>query len=92
MKLKPEEIELKGQWNFNGSEVENDAVCDRIEWLVENQLKQINTDKSGWDTLYQDPYDNRFWELIYPQSHMHGGGPPMLKYLSNHKAQKKYQL
>lgn len=29
-KLKPEEIELKGQWNFNGSEIENDAVCDRI--------------------------------------------------------------
>jgi len=33
------------------------------------------TDYNGWDVLYLDPADGRYWERILPSSEMHGGGP-----------------
>ena len=42
--------------------------------------------------LYRDPNDNRLWELIYPQSEMHGGGPPELRNLTFNEARQKYDV
>ena len=58
--------------------------------LVASHLVEIARDSTGWDTLYVDPDDGRFWEHIYPQSEMHGGGPPMLKHVSEEEARAKY--
>ena len=92
MKLKSNETLLKGGWNFNGSSMESDETTKRIEWLISERLDAIATDQSGWEKLYQDKDDNRYWELTYPQSEGYGGGPPQLEYLSIKKAQKKYQI
>ena len=48
--------------------------------------------RGGWEVLYPEPRDGRFWELIYPHSQMQGGGPPRLHLLSSKEARAKYCL
>lgn len=90
MQLSSKEKKLIGKWIYEDGSVCKDEVSEQIEWLINNQLKRIGTDKSGWDVLYVDPVDNRLWELIYPESEMQGGGPPSLICLSKEEAMKKY--
>ena len=81
---------LLGDWIVRGTQVEGDEICNRIKWLVTEKLQEVTTDVSGWDVLYRDPADGRYWELTYPQSLMHGGGPPRLTHLSVEQAKNKY--
>jgi hypothetical protein len=90
--LQPHETELRGTWIARDSIVEADEVCRRIKWLVGNNLREVAVDVSGWDVLYLDRADGRYWELTYPQSEMHGGGPPQLKVISKSDAILKYSL
>jgi hypothetical protein len=90
IQIKSEEVELRGKWILNGSSIEVDDVSKRIEKLISEHLIEIATDESGWEKLYQDPEDKRFWELIYPESEMQGGGPTMLRNLSEFEAREKY--
>ena len=92
MKLKPNEIELRGSWKLEGTSMNADAICVRIESLITNYLVKISEDDSGWDKLFQDPEDKRYWELSYPEGEMHGGGAPLLINLSLQKAKEKYQI
>jgi hypothetical protein len=92
MKLQAHETELTGKWVAHGQEVRRDAICERIEMLVSDHLKQIAVSKEwgAWETLFQDPDDGRYWERTYPQSELHGGGPPQLRCLSADEARRKY--
>lgn len=83
---------ITGKFIKNNGVVEGDEACKRIKLLVSQFLIRITSDESGWDTLYKDPNDNRYWELIYPQSELHGGGPPQLVCISNEEATRKYKL
>ena len=80
--IRADEELIKGQWIFDGKAVIGDSACQRIRWLISDVLELVGTDESGWDTLYRDPSDNRHWVLYYPESELHGGGPPSLKVLS----------
>jgi hypothetical protein len=53
-------------------------------------MQQLGNDQSGWDALYADPATGKFWELTYPQSHLHGGGPRQLSEISSSAARVKY--
>jgi hypothetical protein len=88
----PHETEIRCEWTMKGGKVTGSADCDRIQLLIRSYLKKLGADDSGWDFLYQDPRDGRLWELIYPFSEMHGGGPPLLKLISIQEARKKYRL
>jgi hypothetical protein len=90
MQLSNKNEKLIGKWIYENGSVRKDEVSEQIEWLIYHQLKRIATDKSGWDVLYVDPFDNRLWELIYPESEMQGGGPPSLICISKEEANKKY--
>lgn len=90
--LQPEEKRLDGQWNVVDGLMVGDAVCDRIMKLVTKHLERIGTDASGWDTLYRDPQDGRYWELVYLHSEMHGGGPPSLFQVEKNAVMAKYGL
>ncbi len=94
MKLRSSEVELVGKWVAVNNQVRGDETCERIQWLTAHHLRSVATSQpsGGWDTLFQDPDDGRFWERTYPQSEMQGGGPPRLSLLSREKAQAKYQL
>jgi hypothetical protein len=53
-------------------------------------MQKLGNDESGWDTLYADPATGKFWELIYPQGYLHGGGPRELNEISSSAARVKY--
>jgi Immunity protein 27 len=59
--------------------VVGDENANRIEQLTQNYLTRIADSHDGWSTLYRDPNDGRYWEMTYPESGRHGGGPPTLK-------------
>ena len=92
MRLQPEETELVGRWETIEGTVRADVVASRIKELTQTYLTKIAVSRSGWETLYRDPWDLRLWELTYPQGEMHGGGPPMLRTLSIQEAQSKYEF
>ena len=90
--LAPEEVDLRGDWVVQKDRsVVADATEQRIEWLTTQKLERIANDWSGWETLYRDPRDSRLWELTYPQSGLHGGGPRHLHVLSRDEAAAKYE-
>ena len=92
MKIEKSETKIIGNWVLTGKKMIADGQCERIQWLTANYLKKITFDKTGWDFLFQDPNDNRYWELIYLNSEMHGGGPPSLILLSEAEAKNKYHI
>lgn len=67
-----------------------DETCQRITDMTAGYLIELGRDSSGWETLYRDPHDGRFWELTYPESELQGGGPPQLRYLPEEAAKLKY--
>lgn len=82
-KLLPSEVELVGS-RLSGDKMDVDVeTCQRIDWLLNNSLQIFGfcEESGGWDKLYRDPADGRFWLLTYPFSEMHGGGPPTLRHL-----------
>ena len=90
MRLRPEENDLTSAWLVEGDQVIADEVCQRIDLLVEGHLQLIDSADAGWSRLYLDLADGRYWELTYPQSEMHGGGPPRLAHISADAAKIKY--
>ena len=90
--IRPDETEIEGAWINRQGRDEADQNCERIEKLVRTTLREVARDPSGWDILYVDPGDGRYWELIYPQSHLQGGGPPLLRHLAAADAKTKYNL
>jgi hypothetical protein len=90
MKIRSNETELQGKWVLKNGAVTTDDTCRRIDLLTTTHLRNIKTDDTGWNTLYEDPEDGRYWELTYPQSEMHGGGPPSLRTLSKEEAKSRY--
>lgn len=89
-KLKPSEIELKGSWKMVGKAMQEDDINKRIKDLIKQYLKKITTDESGWEVLYIDPSDKRYWELTYSNSEVHGGGALNLRVISENEARRKY--
>jgi hypothetical protein len=88
--LKPTETILTGQWVLKGGRPVADDVCKRILALTRSQLVEIGRDASGWNTLYRDPTDGRYWELVYPQGEPQGGGPPELRWLTTDQVRQMY--
>jgi hypothetical protein len=93
-KLGQAETILTGSWIYEDKTMRGDAICERIKWLIEKHFqKNRDSPTSGcWEILYRDPDDGRYWERTYPQGEMHGGGPPQLRFLTDHEAKDKYGL
>lgn len=92
LKLAADETELVGRWQARGPRITSDAICARIERLISDYLVSLGTDESGWDALYRDPLTGRLWELTWPQSDQHGGGPPRLRLVHADEVRSKYGL
>ncbi|WP_163444541.1 Imm27 family immunity protein [Flavobacterium columnare] len=90
--LKSDEILLIGSWKMDDGKIIADEVCERIEKLVANYLEKVAVDKTGWEILYKDTTDNRYWLLTYPNSDWQGGGPPILKMLTQKEVTEKFEL
>jgi hypothetical protein len=92
--LKPEETDLIGKWVKQGARVVADPVELRINQLIAHRLEKlaVSSESGGWEILYRDPDDGRYWELTYPHSEMHGGGPKRLTNLPVIAAIAKYRF
>jgi len=82
--------ELVGSWVLSKGRMVEDQTASLIRDLTEKRFRRIAVAPSGWETLYQDPEDDRFWELYFPRGEMHGGGPAALRVLGNEAAALKY--
>jgi hypothetical protein len=89
--ISADETEIIGNWILKDGRIHADENCERVDRLVENYLVKIGSDWSGWDTLFKDPTDGRYWERVYLQSEMHGGGPASLVKISAERAREKYK-
>lgn len=69
--------EIIGKWKFENGKVIGDSNCEIIEKMIKQELKKIGASEDGWTIKYESN-DGTIWELSYPQSHLHGGGPPKL--------------
>jgi hypothetical protein len=90
MNIGRSETLISGNWLSENGRLVADEVCERINRLVGSHLQKVTSDPSGWETLYRDPEDDRYWELTYPKSELHGGGPPQLRAVSVDEAREKY--
>ncbi len=69
--------EIIGKWEFKNGRAIADANCKIIELMIENELTKIESSSDGWTSLYKGR-NGEIWELSYPNSNWHGGGPPKL--------------
>ena len=92
MSIQPDETLITGSWELIDGRMVADDQVSRIRSLVGCELEWIAASASGWETLYKDPSDGRFWELFLPQSEMHGGGPESLRVLDAKAVRTKYGI
>jgi hypothetical protein len=90
--LAPEETELKGEWYEAEQGIGADPVEHRIRWLIAHRLEGLGTAEGGWDWLFRDPRDGRYWELTFPTGSIHGSGPRRLAVIPVARASEKYGL
>ena len=92
--LSTHETELVGKWVERDGKVVADATCQRIDQLTNGGLNVVQDHPrlGGWVRLYQDKSDGRFWERSYPQSELHGGGPPTLRCISADEVVREYDF
>jgi hypothetical protein len=91
-RLKPDEDSVKGAWSYRDGQMMGDSNCRRIEWLIHHHLQKVadSIKAVAWETLYRDPDDGRYWEKTFPQSEIHGGGPPNLHTITSDEIKDKY--
>lgn len=90
--LRNSETELLGSWVNQAGSIIADNVSKRIEVLIGKVLKEVSTSGDGWDVLYIDPSDGRYWELTYPDSDSHGGGAPKLSFVTAEQVKTKFAV
>lgn len=62
----------------NGPRIEAKGDAAEVERLLSSELRRVSAADSGWRLLYRRDVDGSLWELSYPHSEMHGGGPRLL--------------
>jgi Immunity protein 27 len=73
--------ELNDVWEFCDGRMRAVGDARSIDDLLKNKLVEVR--KEDWAILYRDKETGEFWDLTYPQSEMHGGGPRRLREVSN---------
>lgn len=78
-----------GRWNDEG-----DQTCGRIGRLTNGVLNVIqdHPNAGGWQRLFRDGVDGRYWERYYPQGELHSGGPPAPRLLTAREAAAEYGI
>lgn len=91
MPIEPQETLIRGEWQAIKGRMVADPSALRIRALIDTELEKIGSTSGGWETLYRDRRDGRFWELFYPHSEMHGGGPASLRSIDSGEASNEYE-
>lgn len=92
MPIDSHETLIEGNWEFVDGRMNPNPTVKRIRSLINDELTKIAVSNSGWETLYRDLRDGRYWELTYLQGEMQGGGPESLRFIDGYEAEQKYGL
>ena len=92
MPIASTEIMIEGDWGFENGRMIPNAAVKRIRSLISDELTKIAVSSNGWEALYQDPQDGRYWELTFLHGEMHGGGPESLRLIDDDRAKQKYGM
>jgi len=92
MNIESHETEIVGNWIVKDKRVVGDDACQRVEDLMRTYLVPIKRASDGWEHLYRDPHDGRYWERTFPHGAMQAGGPPALRLIAPAAAERKYGL
>ena len=70
---------------------------DRLEGnegqeFARSNLVQVVVDDVNWIVLYRDPKTGDYWKEYFPQSELHGGGPPIFVRISLDDAERDFKV
>jgi hypothetical protein len=88
--IEPHETLIRGEFQIVKGRMVADPSVLRIRALIDTELEKIGSASGGWEALYRDRRDGRFWEHFYPNSEMQGGGPESLRSIDSAEAAHKY--
>jgi hypothetical protein len=80
---------IAGRWVYDGKQVVGNKACEQIDSLLPT-LTLLGSRDGGWTRLYRSADRMVFWELTYPESHLHGGGAPRLESYSQDEVRANY--
>jgi hypothetical protein len=78
--------ELNDDWVLLDGKMVAQGDTETIDRLLKTKLVEIR--KGNWALLYRHQDTQELWDLIYPRSEMHGGGPRRLRRLDHNDPQK----
>jgi hypothetical protein len=81
---------IVGSWKLENGKVVEDDACAEIRKIIREHFEEVAQDQSGWFKLYREVATGNYWELDFPQSGNHGGGPPRLRRIKLVDTQGRY--
>ena len=69
----------------DGLQFDKELVARAVD-EKKSKLTFAARDLSGWEEKYVDGATGEIWILDYPESGLHGGGPPRLRRVSPHSS------
>ncbi len=72
---------LRDIWVNSGGDVIAEGDAGTIDDWLAGKLERIAGADGGWRILYRNRETACYWELTYPDSGLHGGGPRVLREL-----------
>jgi hypothetical protein len=60
--------------------------------FARRNLVQVVVDDVNWKVLHRNPATGQYWKEFFPQSEMHGGGPPVFVKISEEEAKREFKI
>lgn len=57
----------------------SEYIGNEARAYADDHLEQVDVDPVTWTVEYRDRRNGSRWLMDYPQSELHGGGPPRLR-------------
>jgi hypothetical protein len=71
--------DLRDVWYAEDGKVIAREDAAAIDEMLATKLEEVRTEEGGWVVIFRHRDTNQLWELSYPQSELHGGGPRRLR-------------
>ena len=75
--------DLRDVWCFENGKMTVRGDAAAIDGMLAKKLDKIKVDPINWIVIFRHRDTNQLWELSYPQSELHGGGPRRLRLLGD---------
>lgn len=75
--------DLRDIWHSEDGKMTARGDAAVIDDMLATKLEEIKVDPVNWIVIFRHRYTSQLWELSYPQSEMHGGGPRRLRLLGD---------